>query len=216
MNIAYRKILLLTALTVLIVTATTGCSAHRKTNVYNTTEYIDMDDSNLEDTSTDQSEEGGYENKMEAEAAMKEEELDDKPKLNFSIETWIESMKKRGYEEKRSQMDGITQLSFERGACIIQIGITGSLDEKCRHFNLFIEKKDFDSAVVDGEVKDVYLDFISCLVELQGDEYDEDNIWNFITTSEELNGESYVLSDGIEAYSQLYMGRIEIVISPRR
>lgn len=198
MRIKYEKSIIIFAAAAMLLLAG-GCSKHRKTEVYNTTSAMEEEDMYMDEDEA---------------ASAYQEEMSHK-EMAFTKNEWINAMKEKGYTEEITKFDEVESISFERDGCTIETGAPESEDEKCSHFNLYIDKSDYDSAIASDEVKSAYLDFARCLIELQGDTYIEDDVWKFITDSEELDGEAYYLSAGIEAYSQIYMNQILIVISPR-
>lgn len=174
-----------------------GCSRHRKTLVYNTAESIEEEKTYADEDAA----------AVQEEAARKE--------MTFTKNEWIDSMKEKGYTEEVTKYDETELIAFERNGCSIETGVPKSENEKCKSFNIYIDKEDYNSAIASNDVRKVYLDFVRCLIELQGDTYDEEVVWGFITNSEKLDGDSYYLSDGIEAYSQIYMNQITIIVIPR-
>ena len=201
----YKKFGVLIVLCVCMLMAVVGCSSHRKTDVYNTTGEI-----NTETISYDEL----NENEEDITDSL-EDDSDERPEFKFTINDWINSMINNGYIEKTSIIDGVEEVSFDDGDCKVGLAVVDDRDSKCRRFNITIAKNNYDEVQADKNIKDAYLNIIKCIIELQGDLFSEDMVWNFITTSSTLDGDYYNLSDNIMAYSQIYMGKIEIVICPR-
>lgn len=154
-----------------------------------------------------------YKSKKEEKAAIKEENIAASKGAKFSDGTLAAALKDRGYEESTYSVGNGRFICFKEGDCEIELG-ADTVYEAFGAATLKINKQDYASAIADEAVKKTYLDMVECIVELNGDKYDEETAWEFMTEAEKLKGHSKNLSAGIEAYANIYAGHIEIVISP--
>lgn len=162
-------IIILVAFTIFV----SGCSRHRKTQVYGTEESADV-----------------YE----------EENLSYAFCFTYSGKQLEDALIDKGYTKKLFDSEVSVYQYISPGETCRFIG--GWTESEIININLNIMASGFEEVISAEDIKTEYLEAVELVVTLQGDVYNEEAAISFMKESKELDGHYYALSSQVRAYSQ--------------